>query len=265
MSARKSLRGLIPLVLGVVLLAIALAAPAVNTLWTQHVLTTAQARSQANAKAAIAAKTAQNKVLAAAGLVPNADVFAAAKGDPDAAAHLVGQVSIPKLALVVPLFDVSSPALLQQGAVVVPGTSFPSGDPNTHAVIAAHDGLFGNELFTHLDRLTLGDRFLVTIGATTRTYAIERRLIVAPTRTDVLRIEPGRELVTLLTCTPYMVNTERLLVTAHRVPTLPAASTPKQVATLGQTRAWLTLAAVLLALMALAFWGWRHRVAGRNR
>ncbi|WP_262314792.1 class C sortase [Lacticaseibacillus parakribbianus] len=258
---RRRKRGRLAIALGLMLLTIAFAAPAVNALWTQQALTMAQTQLQANAAAEKAEKTAQNRLLATTDLLPNVDVFATGQDAGSAATHLVGQVTIPKLALVVPLFDTSSPALLQEGAVIVLGTSFPSGDPNTHAVIAAHNGLLGKELFTHLDRLTIGDRFVVTIGTTSRTYAVERRLVVAPDQTDTLRIEPGRELVTLLTCTPYMINSKRLLVTAHRVASATtAAQDARRGAAAAVTWAWARLAALLLvAGGAVGWWVWRRR------
>ena len=108
--------------------------------------------------------------------------------------------------------------ILENGAGVLQGTSFPLGGNSTHSVISAHSGLPNRRLFTELDRLEHGDTFILTVFGEKLAYQVENIQVVLPDDTSVLTIEEGKDLVTLLTCTPYMINTHRLLVTGHRIP-----------------------------------------------
>ena len=103
-------------------------------------------------------------------------------------------------------------------SVLLEGTSYPTGGENTHAVISSHRGLPQAKLFTDLPKLTLGDSFYIEINGRTLAYQVDQIKTVEPTDTKDLRIEKGQDFVTLLTCTPYMVNSHRLLVRGHRVP-----------------------------------------------
>jgi len=134
-----------------------------------------------------------------------------------------GTINLPDLAIELPLFDTTNDDLLEQGATVLDGTSFPVGGASTHAVISAHRGLPERELFTNLPELKNGDIFLLNVLGETLAYEVFNSQVVTPDQTSVLKIEPGQDLVTLMTCTPYMINSHRLLVTGKRVPYTPAA------------------------------------------
>ncbi|WP_179395630.1 class C sortase [Lacticaseibacillus absianus] len=215
--------------LGVLLLLYAPVASAVNDLVTQYRLAQDRTRASQNVARTRATQQTRNAQLAANGLVPNAPDFTQRfAGAGDLTAHLIGHLAIPRLGLAIPLFDATTPALLAQGAGVVPGTSFPLGGPSTHSVIAAHNGLPGQPLFTHLDRLQVADRFSVTVGPQTMTYRVIALQVVRPEQVDAVRLRHGQDLVTLLTCTPLMQNTHRLLVTGRRTATTPATQAATQ-------------------------------------
>ena len=110
------------------------------------------------------------------------------------------------------------PEVLQQAAGHLEGSSLPVGGENTHAVISAHRGLPSASLFTDLDQLEKGDHFLISVLDQKLCYEVDQIRTVEPEDTGDLAVEPGEDLVTLLTCTPYGVNTQRLLVRGHRVP-----------------------------------------------
>ena len=107
--------------------------------------------------------------------------------------------------------------MLQQAAGHLEGSSLPIGGESTHAVISAHRGLPSASLFTDLDQMKIGDHFLIHVLDNTLCYEVDQILVVEPEDTDALAVEEGEDLVTLLTCTPYGVNTQRLLVRGHRV------------------------------------------------
>lgn len=132
--------------------------------------------------------------------------------------HLIGSVYIPKINIGIPLFDETTDTLLEQGATVLQGTSYPTGGENTHSVITGHSGLPKKKIFTDLEELNKGDYFLVNNSVETLKYEIISIKKVLPTETSDLVVQEGQDLVTLLTCTPYMINTHRLLVTGKRVP-----------------------------------------------
>ncbi|GEN48571.1 class C sortase [Ligilactobacillus pobuzihii] len=132
--------------------------------------------------------------------------------------HIIGTVSVPKTKLHVPLFDKTSDTLLEYGVTVVQGTSYPIGGKSTHTVIAGHRGLASRKLFTDLNHVKKGNIFVIKVDHKNRAYKVNKIEVVKPNNTEVLKIEPGKDLATLLTCTPYMINSHRLLVTGYRVP-----------------------------------------------
>lgn len=132
--------------------------------------------------------------------------------------HYIGTINIPKIKVDIPLFDETNDSLLQVGATVVQGTSYPTGGKGTHSVIAAHSGLPNRELFTNLEELKIGDTFVLNVLGENLAYQVDRIKVVKPDNTESLKIHAEQDLVTLLTCTPYMINTDRLLVTGHRIP-----------------------------------------------
>ena len=164
----------------------------------------------------------ENERLKKEGLTPAADPFNEAKADGISEkyykTHLLGRISLPKINIDMPLFDTTNNDLLEIGATVLNGTSFPLGGESTHSVISAHRGLPNRALFTDLPKLKKGDTFILNVLGKTLAYQVNKIQVVTPDQTNVLKIEPGKDLVTLITCTPYMINSHRLLVTGVRVP-----------------------------------------------
>ena len=131
----------------------------------------------------------------------------------------MGVVTIPKIGVELPLYPGTDEAVLREGAGHLEGSSLPVGGPGTHAVIVAHRGLPSARLFTDLDQLEAGDEFTVTVLNRELCYRVEEILVVEPEDTAALALVPGEDRCTLLTCTPYGVNTHRLLVRGLRTPT----------------------------------------------
>ena len=132
---------------------------------------------------------------------------------------IMGYITIPRIGVELPIYHGTSDAVLQVAAGHLEGTSLPVGGESTHAVISAHRGLPSAKLFTNLDQLEVGDTFTITILDRVLTYEVDRISIVLPTETDLLQPVEGQDYVTLMTCTPYGINTHRLLVRGHRVNT----------------------------------------------
>lgn len=132
---------------------------------------------------------------------------------------IMGYINIPKIGVTLPVYHGTGEATLQKGAGHLEGSSLPVGGKNTHAVLSSHRGLVSAKLFTDLDQLQKGDIFTITVLNETLTYEVDQILIVLPTELDELSIEKGQDYCTLVTCTPYGVNTHRLLVRGHRVET----------------------------------------------
>ena len=130
---------------------------------------------------------------------------------------MMGYVDIPKIDVHIPIYHGTEEKALQSGAGFWYGTSLPVGGESTHCVLAAHNGLVKAKLFTDLDKLEIGDRFTLSILKDTLTYEVDQILVTLPEETEELYIQDGKDLVTLYTCTPYGVNTHRLLVRGHRV------------------------------------------------
>lgn len=131
---------------------------------------------------------------------------------------MMGYVEIPVIGVKIPIYHTTSEEVLQKAAGHLAGSSLPVGGAGTHAVISAHRGLPSAALFTDLDKLEEGDYFLLSVLDDTLCYQVDKTTVVEPTDTSALAAEEGQDLVTLLTCTPYGVNSHRLLVRGHRVP-----------------------------------------------
>ena len=134
---------------------------------------------------------------------------------------VTGYVSVPKVNISLPIYHGTDDSVLQSGVGHLEGSSLPVGGPGTHAVLSAHTGLPSAKLFTSIDQLVEGDIFAVRVLKETLTYQVDQILVVLPYQTDALRIEPDKDYCTLVTCTPYGVNSHRLLVRGRRVPTPP--------------------------------------------
>lgn len=141
---------------------------------------------------------------------------------------MMGTVEIPKINIELPIYHTTDEAVLEQAAGHLEGSSLPIGGESTHAVISAHRGLPSASLFTDLDQLEEGDHFLIHVLDDTLAYEVDKITVVEPEETQDLAVEEGQDLVTLLTCTPYGVNSHRLLVRGHRVPYEPEAIADEQ-------------------------------------
>jgi len=130
---------------------------------------------------------------------------------------IMGYIDIPEIKCTLPIYHGTSEAVLQVGVGHIEGSSLPVGGEGTHCVLSGHSGLPSAVLFTHLEDLDIGDLFTLQIMDETLTYEVDRFNRVLPHEMDLLTIEEGKDSCTLVTCTPYGVNTHRLLVHAHRV------------------------------------------------
>lgn len=131
---------------------------------------------------------------------------------------IMGYVEIPDIDVNLPIYHGTSEEVLQDGAGHLEASSLPVGGEGTHAVISAHRGLPSAKLFSDLDELETGDVFFIHILNETHAYQVDQIQVVKPDELDSLRVVDGQDLVTLLTCTPYAVNTHRLLVRGVRIP-----------------------------------------------
>ena len=133
---------------------------------------------------------------------------------------LMGVVNIDKIDLKLPIYHGTSNSALADGVGHMEGTSLPLGGTGKHTVLSAHRGLPGSRLFTDLDKLEEGDIFTVTVLDRTLTYEVDRIVVTLPEETQYLLPVSGEDYCTLLTCTPYGVNTHRLLVRGKRIDNL---------------------------------------------
>ena len=130
---------------------------------------------------------------------------------------VLGYIEIPSIGCSLPIYHGVEESVLQIAVGHIEWSSLPIGGANTHAVLSGHRGLPSAKLFTNLDKLVVGDTFLIRVLDETLTYEVDQILIVLPEELDALRIEEGEDLCTLVTCTPYGINSHRLLVRGHRV------------------------------------------------
>lgn len=130
---------------------------------------------------------------------------------------VMGYIDIPKIKVQLPIYHGSSESVLQIAVGHVEGTSLPTGGEGTHCVLSAHRGLPSAKLFSDLDKMEVGDTFTLTIIDRVLTYQVDQILIVEPEEVEPLYVVEGEDYCTLVTCTPYGVNTHRMLVRGHRV------------------------------------------------
>ena len=143
---------------------------------------------------------------------------------------VMADVTIPDLRITLPIYHGTSDDVLHKGAGHLFGTSLPVGGTGTHAVISAHSGLASAQLFTHLEDLDVGDLFSISVVGRRLVYEIDHIEAVLPDDISKLGIDPDKDYVTLLTCTPTAVNSHRLLVRGHRVQPLTAAQEEQVIA-----------------------------------
>lgn len=130
---------------------------------------------------------------------------------------MMGYISIPKIDVELPLFHTTSAEVMEIGVGHLQGSSLPVGGNGTHAVFSAHRGTPNATLFTDLDKVVEGDHFYLYVLGEVLCYEVDQILVVTPTETAALAAEEGKDFVTLITCTPYGVNSHRLLVRGHRI------------------------------------------------
>ncbi len=177
--------------------------------------------------------------------------------------HTIGVLYIPKIKAKMPIFDLTNDLLLQKGSSLLEGSSFPGKENNLHSVISAHRGLPEAKLFTDLPKMNKKDKFFIEINGETLAYEIFETKVVDPTDTAALKIREGQNLVTLLTCTPYMINTHRLLVTGKQVPFNPEKDQTaiKKISTWEKYRMLLLTLFIffLISFTAFILWFWYRR------
>ena len=185
---------------------------------------------------------------------------------------VMAYVSIPKLNIYLPIYHGTSDGVLQNGVGHLEVSSFPVGGPSTHAALSAHTGLPSAKLFTSIDQLVEGDTFTVRVLREVLTYEVDQILVVLPYEADALRIEPGEDYCTLLTCTPYGINSHRLLVRGHRIPTPVEEERSPDIADeiLGPEDGGLFVLAVgvglsVIAILSLVIFLWRWRMWKRAK
>ena len=168
-------------------------------------------------------------------------------------------IDIPKINVYLPVQHGTDAETLERAVGHVVGTSLPVGGSNTHAVLSAHSGMASSKLFSDIDQLEKGDIFYIHVLGEVLAYEVDAINTVLPTDTSLLQIEDGKDLVTLVTCTPFGVNTHRLLVRGHRVPYVPereAEAAETQKATSSWTQHYLTGLGIGLGAVAVVGGGY---------
>ena len=164
-------------------------------------------------------------------------------------------IDIPKIGVYLPVRHGTGAETLERAVGHIVGTSLPVGGAGTHAVLSAHSGMASAKLFSDIDQLVEGDTFYIHVLGEVLAYEVDQIATVLPSDTSLLQIEDGQDLVTLVTCTPFGVNTHRLLVRGHRVPYVPelaAESGEAQKAASSWTRHYLTGLGIGLGVLAAA-------------
>lgn len=179
---------------------------------------------------------------------------------------LMARLKIPAIDLDLPIYHGTSNAVLEHGVGHLEGTAVPVGGASTHSVLTAHRGLATSELFTHLDRVQLDDTFTIEVFGQVLTYRVVDTRVVEPSETESLLPIDGRDLITLVTCTPLGVNSHRILVTGERVIPTPqsdvdGAGARPEIPTFPW---WILIVAGVLAAASLYVW-WSGRPSSSVR
>ena len=166
---------------------------------------------------------------------------------------VMGYIEIPEIDVSLPIYHGTEESVLQVAVGHLDWTSLPVGGENTHCVLSGHRGLPSAKLFTNLDKLQTGDIFMLRVLDNVLTYEVDQILIVEPQETGALRIEEGKDYCTLVTCTPYGINTHRLLVRGHRIDNLEEVKTVRVTADAVQIEPMLVapMAAIPILLVLL--------------
>lgn len=176
---------------------------------------------------------------------------------------IMGYIEIPKIKVSLPIYHGVDEGILQIAVGHIEGTSLPVGGLGTHCVVSGHRGLPSAKLFTNLDELVEGDLFMMRVLDETLTYEVDQILIVEPDDVSALEFEEGKDLCTLVTCTPYGVNSHRMLVRGHRIENLENSSSIRVTADAQQIKpslvAPVVAAPILLILMVWILVHYRKR------
>lgn len=204
--------------------------PAVSDKWNQHraeeLMTAYTQAARVEGEGNFADLEAARKYNRSLIGTPVPDAFSQREGveDPEYEALLnvsgngmIGSLEIPVIGVNLPIYHYTSEESLKKGVGHLFGSSLPVGGKSSHSVLSAHRGLPSAELFTNLNLVEEGDTFYIRVLNQTLAYEVDRIQVVEPWETDSLAIEEGQDYVTLVTCTPYAVNTQRLLVRGHRI------------------------------------------------
>lgn len=261
-GARKQLAARVGMILvfltGLLIMSYPFYIDALNHFIDQRRVVEVQKENQSKSNQQAAKMRKKNEELAKKGILPGVAPFDEVSNQKvsngEYKKHLIGAILIPKIEVNIPLFDTTNERLLQLGGTVLQGTSYPTGGESTHTVVSAHSGLPHRKLFTDLEELQLGDTFIFNVLGEKMAYEVDNIQIVEPNETSSLKIESGRDIATLLTCTPYMINSHRLLVTGHRIPyTEDLAAQEKEADKWKNMKQLLILIGITLATLLLLY------------
>ena len=163
----------------------------------------------------------------------------------------MGYIEIPSIACTLPVYHGTDEKILQIAIGHLEWTSLPVGGNSTHCVLSGHRGLPGAKLFTHLDKLVIGDIFMLKVLNEVLTYEVDNIAIVEPDEADLLHIEENKDYCTLVTCTPYGINSHRLLVRGHRIENSALESTARVTADAMQIEPMMVAAIMAVPLIIL--------------
>ena len=165
---------------------------------------------------------------------------------------IMGYIDIPRIRQTLPIYHGTDDAVLQIAIGHLAGTSLPVGGDSSHCVVSGHRGLPSARLFTDLDKLIVGDVWTMTVLSRTVTYEVDQIRIVEPEDLSELQIVQGSDYCTLLTCTPYGINTHRLLVRGHRIPNLDGdANVTADAMQVDQTLVAMVVAVIILLILVI--------------
>lgn len=178
---------------------------------------------------------------------------------------VMGSVVIPKIGVDLPIYHGTSQQALASGAGHLYGSSLPVGGANTHAVITGHRGLVNAAMFTRLDEMREGDFFYIEVMGETLGYSVDKISVITPDDDSQLRIVPSEDRITLMTCTPYGVNTHRLLVSGHRVSIPHPAPDPSDLYDARTIGILACIATLILGFIGCVVWSKRRERAERMK
>ena len=178
---------------------------------------------------------------------------------------IMGYIEIPDIKVSLPIYHGTDDAVLQIAIGHIEGSSLPTGGAGTHCVVSGHRGLPSAKLFTDLDKMELGDIFIIRVLDEIMTYEVDQVLIVEPYDLSALSIDPKQDYVTLVTCTPYGINTHRMLVRGHRIENVKESVAIRVVADAEQISTQLVAIIMAAPLLLLLFIVMMIRTGRQNR